>query len=171
MSIDPDSVSVRDVMQTDMVILDIDTPIEEAIETFEDYGISGAPVIDENGHLCGVMTASDALPSSAPDEAPGPAPDSTPGAGDELAEKESQSSRSSSRGVAGRGRVADWMTPEILTVGPDATLGEVCALMHRETVHRVFVADGKSLVGVVSASDVVSYVAKSSSAWAGDEWR
>jgi CBS domain-containing protein len=171
MKIDADKVSVRDVMQKDLVVLEMSHPIQRAIEMFEDYGISGAPVIDETESLCGVLTASDLLPVSTAITAAVSVRSSNSSESDELTEEESTTVHDFSPAVAGRGRVGDWMTPEILTVGPDATLGEVCCLMDRETVHRVFVADGKRLLGVVSTSDVVQYVAKLSSAWVGEQWR
>ena len=171
MKIEPDKVKVADVMQTSIVTLDLNTPVERAFAMFKDYGISGAPVIDENGSLCGVFTTADVLPLSPSDDAPRPNRSPTTGKTDASpSTDESPSVLEFSRGAAGHGRVEDWMTREILTVEPDATLGEVCDLMNRETVHRVFVTDGASLLGVVAASDIVSYVAKSSSAWSGDEW-
>ncbi len=141
MKLDPDAVGVTDVMRRDVVTLRPDAPIGEAIELFEDRGISGAPVVDEDGEVRGVVSASDLLAVNAPGE---------------------------ETDAAAGGVVSDWMTPNVLSVGEDASLGEVCDLMNRETIHRVFVTRGRRLIGVVSTTDVVRHVARCSSAWSGD---
>ncbi len=47
---------VRDVMTPRVITLMPDTPAEAAIETLVDARISGAPVVDEEGRLLGVLT-------------------------------------------------------------------------------------------------------------------
>ncbi len=56
----------------------------------------------------------------------------------------------------------DWMTPEVVSVGPDATLTEVCGVMAEESIHRVFVLKDKRIQGVVSTLDIVTYLAENS---------
>lgn len=55
--------------------------------------------------------------------------------------------------------VGMWMTKDVITAGPDATIGEVAALMRRHRIRRVPVvdpADGESpLVGIVTNTDVM----------------
>ena len=50
--------TVDKVMQTDVVTIDADTPIEEAARIMEDRDISGIPVIDQN-QLVGMITEAD----------------------------------------------------------------------------------------------------------------
>ena len=166
MRMDPDEVKVTEFMRSELVTLEVSTTADVAIEMFEDYGISGAAVLDEAGELCGVVSASDLLPLGGPDES-----DSTRASVCEGMDAESPVEGPGAPGEAGApaALVGDWMTPEVLAVGPDATLGEVCDLMDRETIHRVFVTEGKQLRGCVSSTDVVRYVAKHSSAWTGDD--
>jgi len=51
--------------------------------------------------------------------------------------------------------VADEMTAEVVTVGPDAPLSEAAAAMVRARVHRVLVVDRAAIVGVVSTRDLM----------------
>jgi predicted transcriptional regulator len=57
-------------------------------------------------------------------------------------------------------RVADWMTPKVISVAPDAAIEEVCRVMIEEHIHRVFVAEKGKLLGVISSFDVVRHVAR-----------
>jgi CBS domain-containing protein len=47
---------VKDAMNSDVVSLRPEATVEEAIELFLQHNISGAPVIDNLGRLCGIIT-------------------------------------------------------------------------------------------------------------------
>ncbi len=51
-------------------------------------------------------------------------------------------------------KVSEVMTQPITTVGPTATLQQCARLMARDNIRRVFVFDGRDIVGVVTASDI-----------------
>jgi CBS domain-containing protein len=50
--------------------------------------------------------------------------------------------------------IADVMSKPVTTVRPDVVLQECARLMARDHIRRVFVFDGRKIVGVVSASDI-----------------
>ena len=52
---------VRECMVTSLVTFRKETPIYEALDKILEYKISGAPVIDENQHMVGMFSESDAL--------------------------------------------------------------------------------------------------------------
>jgi CBS domain-containing protein len=56
--------------------------------------------------------------------------------------------------------VRDIMTPATFTVRPDATLREAARFLVRGGIHRALVLDGKQLVGIVSAFDIVRALAQ-----------
>jgi CBS domain-containing protein len=56
-------------------------------------------------------------------------------------------------------RVRDAMTREVLTVTPDTTLREAAELFVRRHVSGAPVVEGRRVVGVVSATDVLEFVA------------
>jgi CBS domain-containing protein len=170
--LDETKVKAREIMQTDVVTLHCDMPIRSAVETLEEYSISGAPVVDEAENLVGVLSSTDILKSeSAHEDAEGletfrssryyrvdPLEELVELERDE--EDELTFSREDYVSKAlGRETVADWMTPKIISVGPEASLGDVCTLMVREGVHRVFVVEGQRLLGVISSFDVVRSLA------------
>lgn len=158
-----------DIMQTDLVQLHALTPIRSAVENFEEYRISGAPVVNEAGELVGVLAASDIvksehLQSGSIEDQRGAYYFNDPLLDDEWGDgpwgDDGPFSREDySPEILGRETVGDWMNPNLISVRPEASLHEVCALMARERIHRVFVVKNKLLLGVVSTFDVVKYLA------------
>ncbi len=55
--------------------------------------------------------------------------------------------------------VSAWMTPNIITIAPDATIAEAAALMAKRRVRRLLVVNPKAndahLLGIVSATDIL----------------
>lgn len=155
-------VKARDVMSTEVATLSPDDSIETAMALFDDAGISGAPVMGPDRSLIGVLSRSDVARSEHID-------------GDRIGERGRGRERSEdfdaeqvvygaedySPEVLGRTRVADWMTPSVVTVAPDESLQAVCRKMSEGALHRVFVTERGQLVGVVSSLDVVRWVARS----------
>jgi CBS domain-containing protein len=57
-------------------------------------------------------------------------------------------------------RVADVMSPPTFVASPDMTIREVAELLIQHRIHRVPVADGAALVGIISTLDIVELVAR-----------
>jgi CBS domain-containing protein len=159
----------RDLMRTDVVRLDGNLAIATAIATLEDAGISGAPVVDGFERLIGVFSLRDAaragvLNGGRLSERSGD--DRLPDLGDEEFEdgspvEEQISDRDDySSATAASVTVREWMNPAVIAVAPGATLKEVCRVMSREQIHRVFVVDQQRLTGVISSMDVTRYLAQ-----------
>ena len=158
-----------DVMQREVATLDAAAPIREAIETLEDLDITGAPVLDGEGKLVGMLTSRDVARaehvrrgrlepepgefamSEPTDEEP------EPGASEDVFYDKDDFSPS----VRGSETVGDWMNRKLVVVGPDASLKDVCRAMLSEHIHRVVVADDGRLKGVITSFDVVRLVAES----------
>ena len=127
---------VADFMTIDPIVTSPDARLEDAERLLEAYGISGLPVVDENGALVGVISQTDLLR----------------GAGD-------------IRGVARKRysglRVGQVMTSPATTVALTTPLCEAARLMRDEKIHRVVaVNDAGTPVGVLSSMDFVSLYAE-----------
>lgn len=158
------TVHARDLMRTDVLTLTVDTPVREAVERFEEYRITGAPVVDSVGRLLGFLSLKDIARSDhVSDDRIEAGRGSWPtGAGDEdegWDEGGSYLTDGYSPRLSGGATVGDWMTPEVVSVAPDATLQKVCTTMVEEGVHRVLVVDKGALRGIVSTFDVVRHLA------------
>jgi len=119
--------------------------VDEAIGKLLNFGVSGAPVVDFDGNLVGVLSAFDVLQKEA---------------GGALLPMEGSSKTIEAYADAARKIVAttvdDLMTANPLTIHHNASMREAAALMTKERLHRLPVVDkaGK-LVGILSSSDVM----------------
>jgi len=162
------TLTVREVMRRRVTQLSPDDTIESALRLFEESSISGAPVVDLSERLVGVLSLSDVARSEHLDgdrvaTQRGDYAMSEP-VGEELLDeldpeevftlKEDYSPE-----ILGRERVADWMTTDVVTIAPGASVAEACRRMIERQIHRVFVVEGGRLVGLLSSFDVVRAVA------------
>lgn len=154
-------ITAKDIMRTDVATLRPEDTLESAIDLFEELHISGAPVVDSSGELVGVLSASDiARFAREKGSARGAASEKLEQLDDELTEDEGLFDVDDySEELLGRERVCDWMTAKVISARPDATLRDLCRVMSRESVHRVVIASGRKLAGLVTSFDVVRCVA------------
>jgi CBS domain-containing protein len=149
----PDALAapVRSAMRSIVSALSPQTSIAAAARLFSEQRISGAPVLDEEGRLVGVVSQRDLLRGSK--DAPPPQGSADyyllfDGVGQPHAEV---------RGAEedGRGRVGDVMTRHIVAVAPDTSLRDAVRRMLEERIHRVLVVEDGHLLGIVSTVDVL----------------
>ncbi|MBW3540709.1 MAG: CBS domain-containing protein [Planctomycetes bacterium] len=124
----------RDVMTRTVLSVTPDTPLTDAMELIVENRISGLPVVDEQGHLAGIITEADRL-------------------------KTYQSDRSLENA-----RVADCMSRGVITVDTEATLGQIADLLLRTGIRRLPVTSGGNVVGIISRYDVVRVLHRAASA-------
>ena len=51
----PDTLSIADVMTTEIVTTTPDSPVEEVAHDLRHHGFGGLPVVDSDGILCGIV--------------------------------------------------------------------------------------------------------------------
>jgi CBS domain-containing protein len=148
----------RDVMETGLMSVGPTTPLLDVHRLFTEEEISGAPVVEEDGTLVGVITATDLLravseehdasrseqnyfrdllPYSSPDWSSAP---------EDFQDRLRQL------------RAEDFMTTDVVTVAPETPVTLVARRMRENRIHRVFVASGPQLVGLISAFDLLKLV-------------
>ena len=159
----PDRAKARDLMRTDLITLNAEATVAEAIRTFEEYHISGVPVVDGAGTVVGGFSVHDVARmdrDSTERENSGRGSFYMTNPLDEPFEEEDWFDAADfSTEAMGPEKVKDWMTHKVLAVEPDTPLAEVCKRMVRESVHRVLVMEDQGLVGLISSFDVVRFVA------------
>lgn len=120
-----------DLMTTNLLTLDQDAPIRDAVFALGEDGPSGAPVLDEEQRLVGFISRTDLVG---------------------LMGRLFGGDRPRLESLT----VGDIMTPAILCVTEQTGSATVIELMLREDVSRVFVIDGQErVIGVISAVDVL----------------
>lgn len=143
-----------DVMTTDVITVDPDTTIQALATLLAERGISGAPVVDANGHLTGIVSEGDLLHRAE--------------IGTARRHRERRrswwldhfASDLARDYVRSHGRtVKDIMTRDVVTVSEDLDLGEVAAALEAKRVKRVpVVRDGK-VVGIITRANLVRALA------------
>jgi len=136
-----------DVMTSPIVAVRTDATLSQAVRLMVDNRISGLPVLDEAGHLAGILTEGDLL---------------------RRAETETAASRVGWFGVffapgrlAGEyvqthsRRVQDVMTQEVVTVVEDTPVAEITEMMRNRRIKRLPVLRDDAVIGIVSRSDML----------------
>jgi CBS domain-containing protein len=141
----------RDVMVSPVITMKQSCTVREVAETFLKHRISGAPVVDDQGKLVGIVSESDLMHRSE--------------AGTErkrswwLLALTADEVLAADYIKAHACRVADIMSRNVVTAAPDTPLGEIAALLEKNAVKRVPIIENGQLVGIVSRANLVQAVA------------
>ena len=128
--------TVAELMQRNVKTVLGEATVAEAIVALADGHISGMPVVDGSGRGIGVVSTTDVITAEAEND--------DPGARQALLENTV---------------VRDIMTPRPFTVAPDEDVREAARQMLYADVHRLFVAEGDKVIGIISTTDIVRAVA------------
>jgi CBS domain-containing protein len=140
---------VRDVMTADVVTVDPDSSVEDAIRLLVDRGVDAAPVVESDGTLVGMLSDSDLIVQET--ELHFPTLISFLGASIEIGHKRFEEELTKSLGAT----VREVMTAEPITCADDDSVESAATLMHDNDVSRLPVTlDGK-LVGIVARRDIL----------------
>lgn len=138
------SVGVRQVMTTQVVSVDVDSPVVEALQRMAEARVSGVPVLHDR-ELVGVLSIKDVLVKlGLPKQASAVALVAELAAGRLCREP-------SLEGL----RVRDIMSAPAISLGSGASVAEAAECMSREGINRLPILDGAKLVGLVTREDVV----------------
>jgi predicted transcriptional regulator len=150
--------NVKDLMNPDVMTVPDDMTTDALARYLTEREISGAPVVDIQGHVIGVVSMTDIGRNMA-----------------EPADVESSQSSDFYRDIAADltledlGQryveeraltVRDVMTPVIHHVPVTASAAEAARLMIDQHIHRLVVTEGKEPVGIVTSLDLLKVVAE-----------
>ena len=125
-------------MTTDLITLEKDMNVYYAIGILLNNNISGAPVIDENKKLIGILSEKDCL---------------------EVFAESSQSDIAISSAISlGRGTVEQFMTKSISTIKADDDLYLVVDIFLKNNFRRLPVLENEKLVGQISRRDILKAI-------------
>jgi CBS domain-containing protein len=175
---------LRDIMSTDLVVLDPEQTLEDAMGVFTSQHISGAPVVSGK-KVMGVLSVTDILDfasstPSVPAERPEPVeidepePDllwenaDVPAAtfytelwsdvGADVNERFSEPKTAEWNRFAEHA-VSEAMTRTVVSLASSTSVEEAADMMRRRGVHRVLVIDQGELAGIVTMTDITEAVA------------
>ena len=151
--------TVNDVMQSEVLSVDADWPLDKLAGFLVDNSISGAPVTDEKGGLVGVVSLTDLVRHSSMTEKD---TETTNTHDVYLYELERHMSHEELRVFHTQYespiQVREIMTPMIFKVSEEDSVQDVAATMIKGRIHRVFVTRGSKLTGIVTALDMLQVI-------------
>lgn len=143
-------ITVRDIMSTDLITVTPDMDIASAAKILLDNRINGAPVVDKNGRLIGILCQSDLI--SQQKKLPLPTLFTFLDGVIQLPSMKQFEKQVSKIAAL---TVAEAMTPRPVTVAPDTYIETVAALMVDKNFHTLPVVQGSDLVGIVGKEDLL----------------
>jgi acetoin utilization protein AcuB len=147
---------VRDAMTPRPVTIDAEAPVETAVATMRERRLRHLPVVDDDGRLVGIVTDRDLRSTLL-----GPAiADYVPSCEGRL--------RRMAEGL-NETRVGHVMTWGVVTIGPEAPLGQAAAVMADARVGSLPVVEQGRLIGIVTERDVVKALAATLPSIRGDD--
>lgn len=148
----PRSQPVRDVMTADVLALAPDDEVRAAMAALVERNVDAAPVVDGAGRVVGLLSTGDLIVAEG--QVHVPTVFTLLGASFELPGDRRRFGEDLRRALGGT--VADVMTAEPHTIGPDETLERAATLLHEHDVSRLPVVDGDGrLVGIIARGDIV----------------
>lgn len=140
----------RDLMSTELLTFPPDMGLETAAHAMAERGVSGAPVVRDDGLLVGIMSEGDMIKRLADPAAP-----KAGWFASLFRAPEAEAARFAS--IHGR-KVRDAMTMNVASVSEDATAEQIAHIMETRGVRRVPVLRDGVLVGMVSRADLLRAV-------------
>ncbi len=144
-------IQAKDIMQSNVISVTPDMNLAEARDLFVRHRIGGAPVVDDDGNLVGVLSLTDiARVGLARDTDDFPENAYFIGSaglyGGELGGLTEQLEDRT---------VEEGMTTDVYTASPDDRLSVLAVTMRHHRIHRLIITEGKRVVGIVTAFDLI----------------
>jgi len=151
---------VKDIMITDVIVLKADDDIGSAIKALAEHNISGAPVVDGDGKVVGMVTETDIFKAlRARFKELKMVYPSIPLMGITFEEVPRDTKLANALEEINRIPLAQVMSTKLSTVTPDNHVGEAVQAMHERDINRLPVIAGEKLVGLVSRGDIIKHAA------------
>lgn len=143
-------ITARDIMTTEVITLSPDTDIIQAARVLLENRINGAPVIDEDHRLLGILCQSDLVIQ----QKKLPIPSVFTLLDIVIPLSSTRQLENQIKKIAAL-TVREAMTPNPVTVQPDTDLETIATLMVDKNFHTLPVLDNKRLAGIIGKEDVL----------------
>jgi CBS domain-containing protein len=151
------ALTAKDVMNTPVLTVRVDLTVRELAAFLVENQISGAPVIDHDGRLVGVVSVTDVAQGDAerPDLADDRSGLAVRGWEGRMNAEDIRALHIESDDLL----VRDIMTPTVYTVPEETPVVRIARTMVAGRIHRVLVTRGGRVVGIVTSLDLVRLLA------------
>lgn len=124
---------ISEYMDTDVPVISHETPVIKAVDFLLDHKVTGAPVVDANGNLVGIITETDLLKLVAEGVRGEPPTDAT---------------------------VAEYMTRDVISVPPTVDIYYIAGMFLANKFRRLPVVDEGKIVGAITRYDLLRVIRK-----------
>ena len=140
----------KDIMTRNVTTVRAATTIEDLARTLMEHKISGAPVVDDNGDLIGIVTENDLISRDKRLHIP-----TVMRLFDAFIVLESQSKIEKEIKRMTAITVNDIYTKEAITVTEDTPVQDIATIMSEKKVHLIPVVEGKKIIGIIGKIDLI----------------
>lgn len=146
--------NASDIMTKEVITVSLETTVQELAQLFATHGISGAPVIDPDGRVLGVVTESDLIDQNKKVHIPTVVSILDSFFFLENPDKMEQEMRK----IAGS-TVADIYTSPARTVSGSTPIDEIATIMAEKGIHTLPVVEDGKLCGIIGKKDIIRSIA------------
>ncbi|MEK6680824.1 MAG: CBS domain-containing protein [Nitrospirota bacterium] len=147
--------TAKDIMSKDVYTVTTDMTIEKLARILAKHRISGAPVLDDNGKLIGIVTENDLISQKKRLHIP-----TIINLFDSIIYLENpRHLEEDIKKMAGI-KVGDICTRKVVAIKEDTSLEEIATTMAEKGIHLLPVMRGDKIVGIVGKADIVKAIAK-----------
>jgi CBS domain-containing protein len=141
--------TARDIMVAEPITVEPAMTLRQLARVFEENEISGAPVVDTDGRVIGVVSKTDLIRRCSECTLAKPPAYLVEALNEEAAHDEDVIPEALIC-------VEDFMTADPVTVTPDAPATTVARLMHERRIHRIIVVDDEKFpIGIITSLDML----------------
>ena len=137
-------------MTRNVITVTPSTSVKDLAKLLTDHNISGAPVVDDDGTLLGVVTESDLIDQNKKIHIP-----TVVSILDSVIYLESPNRMEKEIQKIAGSTVADIYTADITTVSVETLLDELATIMSEKSIHTLPVLDDEKLVGIIGKKDII----------------
>jgi len=152
--------TARDVMQSHVISVSPEEPLVNVHRLFVEEEITGAPVVDSDGRVLGVLSSADLLRAVVEEEESATADPRYFRDFLEFSGPDWGSVPEDFQDRLAQLRAEDAMSPEPITVTPDTPISEVARTLRFHRIHRLLVEEGGRLAGIVTSFDLIGLLEK-----------
>jgi len=145
----------KDIMTRDVITVKPTTTIEEMARIFIEKKVSGAPVVDDNGDVIGIVTENDLISQNKRLHIP-----TVVRLFDAFIMLESPSRIEKEIKKMAAVTVSDICVRDVITVAEDTAVEDIATIMSEKKVHLIPVVEGKKVRGIIGKIDIIKGMVK-----------
>ncbi len=146
-----ETMRAAEIMTKEVATVTPESRVEDLCDLFRERRITGAPVVDREGHLVGIVSKDDVVFRG---RGGGAGPRQTP----DIRSLFNSGFVGFNAGDDGPATVGLIMTRTVISAPEDASVEQLCRMMWEKRIHRIPIVRGAVLVGIISALDICKAV-------------